>query len=354
MEVKVIVNGLPRVVCGLTKDTTCQEVVIALAQALGQPGRYTLREKFKDFERCMTPSEHVLETLERYGELARDVQLTLVHNGPAGTDQMLRGKLGRYQPCLQLRRKDPGTRLRRGSSSLSLHQQSLPPLAELEQLEEIKRPKRKSLTIMEEAWEWLENLGKGRCTGQQILDIEEQQRLRNAEEEAQQRATEEELEQILFWENELKAETGHEKDLQREFLEMKDGVAECKVQMQGLDFSIYQHKYKTSDQELSKELKKVGVFDCVAPNRMLQSGKEGSPPHALVAPSQIKGRRPTGPSELREWWTRWSQAQKAQNKVIHRSELTSICTVPKCNTSVPLCMTDWQLHFPVPSLWNKE
>uniref|UniRef100_A0A8C5DAF7 Ras association domain family member 11 n=1 Tax=Gouania willdenowi TaxID=441366 RepID=A0A8C5DAF7_GOUWI len=83
MEVKVFVDGIQRVVCGVTEDTTCQDVVLALAQALGQPGRYTLREKFKDFERCMTPDEHLLETLERYGEQAKDVQLTLLHNGPS-------------------------------------------------------------------------------------------------------------------------------------------------------------------------------------------------------------------------------------------------------------------------------
>lgn len=29
------VDGVPRVVCGITEETTCQEVVIALAQALG-------------------------------------------------------------------------------------------------------------------------------------------------------------------------------------------------------------------------------------------------------------------------------------------------------------------------------
>lgn len=35
MEVKVSVDGILRVVCGVTEETTCQEVVIALAQALG-------------------------------------------------------------------------------------------------------------------------------------------------------------------------------------------------------------------------------------------------------------------------------------------------------------------------------
>uniref|UniRef100_A0A8C3G538 Ras association domain family member 11 n=1 Tax=Cyclopterus lumpus TaxID=8103 RepID=A0A8C3G538_CYCLU len=83
MEVKVLVDGLPRVVCGVTEETTCQDAVIALAQALGRPGRYTLQEKFKDFERCMAPGECLLETLEKYGEQARDVRLTLLHNGPS-------------------------------------------------------------------------------------------------------------------------------------------------------------------------------------------------------------------------------------------------------------------------------
>ncbi|XP_033824886.2 ras association domain-containing protein 8 [Periophthalmus magnuspinnatus] len=436
MEVKVIVNGLPRVICGLTKDTTCQDVVIALAQALRQPGRYTLREKFKDFERCMTPSEHVLETLERYGELARDVQLTLIHNGPAGCDPTCHSKMGKYQPFPPLRRKDPGTRLRRGSSSLSLHRQSLPPLDE-KKVEDVKRPKRKSLTIMEEAWEWLENLGKGKVyrtsskkdickksdkmnrtslevtlsickdgTGRnskakvkndkvradldnqtscciktqpkatatatacrysettmqeltsmviedekirlienilgqkssledlkiqianvdrQIFDLEEHQRLRKTEEDAKQRATEDELEQILFWENELKAEVGHEKDLQTQFLEIKERVMECKAKIQTTNFDT-RLSPKTScvnDIGSAKELNNVGgVCGHVAPNKKSQCGEEGGPLHALVAPSQIKERRLTGPTELREWWKHWSQAQNTQNKIIHRSELT--------------------------------
>lgn len=36
MELKVWVDGVLRVVCGLSEDTTCQEVVIALAQAIGK------------------------------------------------------------------------------------------------------------------------------------------------------------------------------------------------------------------------------------------------------------------------------------------------------------------------------
>lgn len=36
MELKVWVDGVQRVVCGVTEATTCQEVVIALAQAIGR------------------------------------------------------------------------------------------------------------------------------------------------------------------------------------------------------------------------------------------------------------------------------------------------------------------------------
>lgn len=39
MELKVWVDGVQRIVCGVTEFTTCQEVVIALAQAIGEIAR---------------------------------------------------------------------------------------------------------------------------------------------------------------------------------------------------------------------------------------------------------------------------------------------------------------------------
>lgn len=39
MELKVWVDGIQRVVCGVSEQTTCQEVVIALAQAIGEFSR---------------------------------------------------------------------------------------------------------------------------------------------------------------------------------------------------------------------------------------------------------------------------------------------------------------------------
>ncbi|XP_031421372.1 ras association domain-containing protein 8-like [Clupea harengus] len=89
MELKVSLDGIPRVVCGVTEQTTCQEVVISLAQALGRTGRYTLKEKFKEYERNVTPDERLLESLGKYGEQVREVQLTLHRNGPLSVKKLV-------------------------------------------------------------------------------------------------------------------------------------------------------------------------------------------------------------------------------------------------------------------------
>lgn len=430
----------------------------------GQPGRYTLRETFKDFERCMSPGERLLETLEKYGEQAKEVQLKLHHTGPLVWDDMSRTKVGRYQPCPPLRRKDVGAKMRRGSGTLSLHRQSLPPMSCTtqeagQQKEDLKKPKRKSLTLMEEAWEWLESLGKGRvystasdkesnnkkshkrnsldvfliadkdnsglpkskakgqksvksdldrqtscCMGSQtkpkeskrpkkgqeagfvdlygatsaaredekhrlretivcqlsclqdlqlqiasvdthISELEGKQSARRASQEAQRRFAEEEMEQIRFWEKELKAEEGYEKDLEGQFLEMRAKALECKSRldeykrkMQGLGLFAPQivreeseagPKVATSLLRISAEDGKQGQSDPdgnVNINRKLLPSKDLGPSPALHPPSPIRERRPTGPTELREWWARWSEAQnspsQAKKKVVHRSELT--------------------------------
>lgn len=411
----------------------------------------------------MSPGERLLETLEKYGEQAKDVRLTLHHNGPSGWDEMSRTKVGRYQPCPPLRRKDAGARMRRGIGTLSLHRQSLPPLScstqEAEQQkEDMKKPKRKSLTLMEEAWEWLESLGKGMvystaadkdsnkrshkrnsldvfliadkdnsglhkskgkdqksvksdldhqtscCLGSQtkpkerkhskksqeaqpvdryratsaaredekhqlretivcqlsclqdlqfqisridsqISQLEGKLRARRAEQEAQQRMAEEETEQIKFWENELREEEGYEKDLQCQFLQMKakalgckSRLEECKHKMQGLNYFATQVVQEASSNvamdtasitSISNEDGKQRQSDPdgnVNINRKLLPSKDLHSSPAILPPSPMKERRLTGPTELREWWTRWSEEQssqsKAKKKMVHRSELT--------------------------------
>ncbi|XP_078538957.1 ras association domain-containing protein 7 isoform X2 [Lissotriton helveticus] len=83
MELKVWVDGVQRVVCGVSELTSCQEVVIALAQSMGQTGRYVLIQTLRDKERQLLPTERPLEYLSKCGQYANDVQFILRRTGPS-------------------------------------------------------------------------------------------------------------------------------------------------------------------------------------------------------------------------------------------------------------------------------
>ncbi|XP_076859758.1 uncharacterized protein rassf11 [Brachyhypopomus gauderio] len=487
MELKVSVEGVQRIVCGVTEKTTCQEVVIALAQALGRTGRYTLREKFKEYERNVTPDERLLESLEKYGQRAREVQLTLRHLGPSLEEDA-------NKPLVPLRRAEAGGRARRGGAGggVGLHRQSLPPLSRLrlhsEWLpEELRRPKRKSLTLMEEAWGWLENLGRGgrqqlgrdkgkskdhdqgdgrsdsaaarpgktalasgalqgrdkkeknktredqsriSCLGKRGKETHEYEtvgRKVGAEHESQQKhegvgtreraeeirahdasseaargeeaelrrliiqqqvclrelelkidssdeqvrtlelqqaerpspasvplpsKEEEEEEQLEFWLNELKAEEVYEKDLQRQFLQLKENVAECKNKLEeykGKLLRMDREDGRRSQQQRglmlhstvqtvqADEAESAPVCSKSATERKTAvdgpgGGTKGGAvitnveptlPCALVSASQPTDSQLRA-SELREWWSRWAQkpTHGPTPKLVHRSEMT--------------------------------
>ncbi|MEQ2266291.1 hypothetical protein XENORESO_015170 [Xenotaenia resolanae] len=133
MELKVWVDGVQRVVCGVTEATTCQEVVIALAQAIGRTGRYTLVEKWRDTERHLAPHESPVASLNTWGQYAGDVQLILHRTGPSLTE----------------RPPSEGPPLR--GPERGFHRQSLPPLAKLRHSNDgslcRREPRRKSLTF---------------------------------------------------------------------------------------------------------------------------------------------------------------------------------------------------------------
>ncbi|KAM7367093.1 hypothetical protein PAMP_015017 [Pampus punctatissimus] len=133
MELKVWVDGVQRIVCGVTEFTTCQEVVIALAQAIGRTGRYTLIEKWRDTERHLAPHENPVVSLNKWGQYASDVQLILQRTGPSVSER----------PTSDGQSRVP---------ERSFYRQSLPPLAKLRPSaadRSLKRrePKRKSLTF---------------------------------------------------------------------------------------------------------------------------------------------------------------------------------------------------------------
>ncbi|XP_068117766.1 ras association domain-containing protein 7 isoform X2 [Hyperolius riggenbachi] len=83
MELKVWVDGVQKVVCGVTEQTSCQDVVIALAQAIGQTGRYVLIQTLRDKERQLLPHEKPLEFLAKSGQYANDVHFILKRTGPS-------------------------------------------------------------------------------------------------------------------------------------------------------------------------------------------------------------------------------------------------------------------------------
>nr|XP_046184074.1 ras association domain-containing protein 8-like [Oncorhynchus gorbuscha]XP_046184076.1 ras association domain-containing protein 8-like [Oncorhynchus gorbuscha] len=133
MELKVWVDGVQRIVCGVTELTTCQEVVIALAQAIGRTGRYTLIERWRETERHLAPHENPVVSLNMWGQYASDVQLVLQRTGPSLSE------------CPN---SDGASRV----PERGLYRQSLPPLAKLRPSandRSLKRrePKRKSLTF---------------------------------------------------------------------------------------------------------------------------------------------------------------------------------------------------------------
>ncbi|XP_073959096.1 ras association domain-containing protein 8 isoform X3 [Choristoneura fumiferana] len=77
MELKVWVEGIQRIVCGVTETTTCQDVVFALAHATGKVGRFTLIERWRNNERLLAPQEYPLKILMKWGEYSNDIQFIL-------------------------------------------------------------------------------------------------------------------------------------------------------------------------------------------------------------------------------------------------------------------------------------
>ncbi|KAA0723609.1 Ras association domain-containing protein 7 [Triplophysa tibetana] len=98
MELKVWVDGAPRVVCGLSQETSCQDVVIALAQAIGQTGRYVLIQKLRDKERQLVANERPLESLTKLGQLGSEVQFILRRTGPTSSEASDKGRLPPLPP----------------------------------------------------------------------------------------------------------------------------------------------------------------------------------------------------------------------------------------------------------------
>ncbi|VEN39899.1 unnamed protein product [Callosobruchus maculatus] len=92
MELKVWVEGIQRIVCGVTETTTCQDVVFALAHATGKSGRFTLIERWRNNERQLAPNENPLKLITKWGEYSSDVQFILQRSDGNKSTQPLKNK----------------------------------------------------------------------------------------------------------------------------------------------------------------------------------------------------------------------------------------------------------------------
>uniref|UniRef100_A0A3B3TJJ9 Ras association domain family member 8b n=1 Tax=Poecilia latipinna TaxID=48699 RepID=A0A3B3TJJ9_9TELE len=296
MELKVWVDGVQRIVCGVTEFTTCQEVVIALAQAIGRTGRYTLIEKWRDTERHLAPHENPVVSLNKWGQYASDVQLILQRTGPSVSERPTSEGLARVPE--------------RG-----LYRQSLPPLAKLRPAGtdgSLKRrePKRKSLTFTGGARGLREIFGKSKDTegifflqlrgGGTLSRLVQLQRgklqalesrllgceaeLRDWEEqegnvedellllEQQVRRNDAEAEEEEFWQNELHIEQESERQLRQQLVELRGRVRDCEsklseylARIQSMEMGLERERLqqeaelnlKIKEEEVQAQLEKV-------------------------------------------------------------------------------------------------
>ncbi|XP_048643148.1 ras association domain-containing protein 8 [Marmota marmota marmota] len=286
MELKVWVDGVQRIVCGVTEVTTCQEVVIALAQAIGRTGRYTLIEKWRDTERHLAPHENPIISLNKWGQYASDVQLILRRTGPSLSERPTSDSVARIP-------------------ERTLYRQSLPPLAKLRpQIDKsIKRrePKRKSLTFTGGAKGLMDIFGKSKETEfkQKVLnnckttadelkklirlqteklqsiekqlesnEIEirfwEQKYNSNLEEEIVRleqkiKRNAVEIEEEEFWENELQIEQENEKQLKDQLQEIRQKITECESKLKDYLAQIQTMESGLEAEKLQREVQEAQI-----------------------------------------------------------------------------------------------
>uniref|UniRef100_U3JMN4 Ras association domain family member 8 n=1 Tax=Ficedula albicollis TaxID=59894 RepID=U3JMN4_FICAL len=286
MELKVWVDGVQRIVCGVTEVTTCQEVVIALAQAIGRTGRYTLIEKWRDTERHLAPHENPIVSLNKWGQYASDVQLILRRTGPSLSERPTSDSVARIP-------------------ERTLYRQSLPPLAKLrppgDKAMKRREPKRKSLTFTGGAKGLMDIFGKSKesefkqkvlnnckttadelkklihLQTEKLQSIEKQLESNEAEirywEQKYNASLEEEIlkleqkikrneveiEEEEFWENELQIEQENEKQLMEQLQEMRQRILECENKLKDYVSQIHNMESGLEAEKLQREVQESQV-----------------------------------------------------------------------------------------------
>ncbi|NXA23834.1 RASF8 protein, partial [Ibidorhyncha struthersii] len=257
MELKVWVDGVQRIVCGVTEVTTCQEVVIALAQAIGRTGRYTLIEKWRDTERHLAPHENPIVSLNKWGQYASDVQLILRRTGPSLSER----------PTSDSRREP-----KRKSLTFTGGAKGLMDIFGKSKESEFKQKVLNNCRTTADELKKLIHLQteKLQCIEKQLESNEaeirywEQKYNSSLEEEILKleqkiKRNEVEIEEEEFWENELQIEQENEKQLKEQLQEMRQRILECEGKLKDYLSQIHNMESGLEAEKLQREVQESQV-----------------------------------------------------------------------------------------------
>ncbi|XP_051976066.1 ras association domain-containing protein 7 [Xyrauchen texanus] len=278
MELKVWVDGVVRVVCGLSEETSCQDVVIALAQAIGQTGRYVLIQRLRDTERQLLANECPLESLAKLGQHSNEVQFFLRRTGPSSSEennlhnQTLPLKPSPSEPKGGLPKKSFTFNLGPSSSlcTKSKYSRKMPspeqrasPLLQaaylpgpskeevfrhvLQQQEQLRALESQVVTLERECEAW-EQSSSDESSLQAEMDVLEKTLWKNQQE----------LVEEVFWEEELRIETEQERGMKRRLGELHAKLDDCGQKL---------HEFNTRAMQLEKDLQKERLEVAVSPRQ---------------------------------------------------------------------------------------
>ncbi|XP_051548698.1 ras association domain-containing protein 8-like isoform X2 [Myxocyprinus asiaticus] len=278
MELKVWVDGVVRVVCGLSEETSCQDVVIALAQAIGQTGRYVLIQRLRDTEHQLLANERPLESLAKLGQHSNEVQFFLRRTGPSSSEEKnlhnhtLPLKPSTPEPKRGLPKRSltfnlgpsssPHTKSKDSRKTPSPEQRASPiphgtylpgPSKEelfrhvLQQQEQLRALESQLVTLGRECKTW-EQLPTNESSLHAEIDVLEKALWKN-----QQELVNEE-----FWEEELRVETEREWGMKQRLGELHTKLDDCGQKM---------HEFNTRAMQLEKNLQKERLEVKVSPSQ---------------------------------------------------------------------------------------
>ncbi|KAK9952559.1 hypothetical protein ABG768_018391 [Culter alburnus] len=268
MELKVWVDGVVRVVCGLSEETSCQDVVIALAQAIGQTGRYVLIQKLRDTERQLLANERPLESLAKLGQHSSEVQFFLRRTGPSSSEEqslhnrtLPHSKPSTSEPKRGLPKKSltfnlgpscsPRTKTKDSRKTPSPEQRASPvphtaylpgPSKEevfrhvLQQQEQLRALESQLVAVDRECETW-DQTSTEETSLQAEMEVLENTLWKN-----QQELVDEE-----FWEEELRIETERERGMKRRLGELHAKLDDCGQKL---------HEFNTRAMQLEKDIQR--------------------------------------------------------------------------------------------------